>query len=111
MAFVALALIVVPALVLQPPDPGVVRGLLHALVGKRDAAMAAYEARLQVFTVGGVLAAIAAAVLALIGVVRHERRALAFAALGVAAVALVWQYVLLGVVAAVVIAILLTVLS
>jgi hypothetical protein len=113
LAFVALALAVLPGLVFQPPRPegGLVGGLLHALSTKLDPAMQAYETRQQIFKIAGIIAAIAAAALALVGVVRHERRALAFSALGVAGVALVWQYVIIGVVVAVALAIVLAVLN
>ncbi len=41
----------------------------------------------------------AAAFLAIIGVLRRERRAVALTALGVAALVVVWQYIAIGIVA------------
>jgi hypothetical protein len=113
LAFVALALIILPHYVFRPPRSslGSVARLLHALNGSPDEGVVAYETRIQHFKIGGVSAAIAAVALALVSLVRRERRALALAALGVAAVAIFWHYVVVGVVAAVILVILLGILS
>ena len=113
LAFASLALIILPGYLFPPPRSslGAVRDLLRALSAKPDEAMVAYEARMQVFQVVSVSVALAASALALIGVVRRERRSLALAALGVSAVAILWQYVVIGIVVAVILVILFSVLN
>jgi hypothetical protein len=113
LAFVALALVILPPYIFHPPRSplGAVRGLLRALSTNPDEALVAYEARMQYFEIGSVAVAIVAGALALASVVRRERRTLALAALGVAAVAILWHYVVVGIVVAVILAILLSLLN
>jgi drug/metabolite transporter (DMT)-like permease len=100
LAFVGLALVVLPEAVFEPPKPagGAVRSLWHWWRATPDPATLAFEAKMRHFRVAGLSAGIAAAVLAIIGVLRRERRAVALTALGVAGLVLVWQYLALGIV-------------
>jgi hypothetical protein len=108
LALVALALMALPETILEPPRPsgGGIAALVRLVTSKQDAAQLAFEARMRHLRTAGACAAIAAVGLAIIAVLRRERRAPAFWALGVAAVALVWQYVVVGVIVAVILLIL-----
>lgn len=103
LAIAALALVVLPDSILEPPkSPRGVGGLLHWLSSKPDPAMVAFETRIRYLTLAGLSVGIMAVALAIIGIVRHERRAIALAALAVASVALIWQYLVVGVVVVVI---------
>jgi hypothetical protein len=109
LAFVALGLAVFPDAMLAPP-PKAPSGMLDlmrsVLSGKKDPATLAFEARVRALHVASLGLGLAAAMLALIGVVRRENRILALSALGVAGLGLVWQYVGIGIVVAIVIVVL-----
>lgn len=88
------------------PSPGAVGGELLALarelaLGAKAPASAAYEATHRWFEIASVIAAIAGIGLAVIGAARTESRTLAISSVAIAGVALTWQYLVIGIVAAV----------
>ena len=111
-AMVALALAILPASILEPPKaPTGLVGILHWFSSKPDAATIAFETRLRYFNVAGLSVGILAVALAVVGIVRRERRAMAVAALAIATVALVWQYVIIGIVVGVLVLFLATIVN
>ena len=111
-ALAALALTILPTSILEPPKaPTGVAGFLHWFSTKRDAATLAFETRLRNFNSAGLSVGILAVALAVVGIVRRERRAMAVAALAIATVALVWQYVIIGIVVGVLVLFLATVVN
>ena len=84
---------------------------MHWFSTKRDAAALAFETRLRYFNRAGLSVGILAGALAIVGIARRERRALTVAALAVATVALVWQYVIIGIVVGVLVLFLATVVN
>jgi len=102
--FVALALAVLPEAVLSPPltASGILPLLKSALIGQKDPALIAFEVRLHQFHVASLVFAIAGTALGVIGLVRRNNRILVLTALAVSAVALLWQYLVVGIVVGVV---------
>jgi hypothetical protein len=76
--------------------------LKSAILGQKDPAVIAFEARLHQFHVASLVFGIVGAALGVTGLVRRENRVMAVCALAVSVVALLWQYLIIGVIIAVV---------
>ncbi len=82
---------------------GIVPLLKSALTGQKDPALIAYETHLQQLHAASLVLGIAGAALGVIGLMKRENRLTAVSALAVSALALLWQYLVIGVIVAVVV--------
>jgi len=98
-AFIALSLALLPDAFLPPPTPKAGIGpLLKSLMGaQKDPAVVAFEARIQAFHAASLAIGIVGTALGVLALAKRESRILALSALVVSAVALVWQYLILGI--------------
>lgn len=89
---VALGVAILPEVVLEPPAPTVGEGLRALWTGSKNPELEAYHATLrtcQAFALGSGIVTIA---LAIVAAVRREHKILAWSAVGLAAVAMLWQH-------------------
>jgi hypothetical protein len=106
----ALAMMVLPDAILSPPpEPkdGIV-ALVKSLWGSRtEPALVAFETQLYYFHIAAISAAIVAAAASLIGLAKRENWVLGVSALAIAATVILWKYLVIGIVVALVIVVLL----
>jgi hypothetical protein len=95
-ALVALSLAILPEAVLDPPATTVreeLGNLARALwSGSKNPELEAYHERLRVFRAVALGSGIVAIALAIVAAVRREHKILAWSAVGLAAVAMLWQH-------------------
>jgi hypothetical protein len=98
-----LAAAVLPPVCIDPPARSVSRLLLEVAFDRPSAAYAAYEAALRDWQrIAAVLGLVAVVLGALAGIRRQHRGLVAFA-LGLGAAALLWQYIVVAVIAAIIV--------
>lgn len=114
-ALASVGLAVLPEYVVEPPAKTVRQELTelakHLATGTTDSRVDDYRGQLRRLDIAAVVAALIAAGLAVFAIVRRENKTLAGAAIAAAAVALLWEYIVLGVVIVIVGALVLGLIS
>jgi hypothetical protein len=108
-ALLALGLAVLPGEVIDPPPRTTIglKSLVKALTStEASPELVAHEARMRGYRIALIVSALGAIGLAIVGAARRENRVLTIAAAALAGLALTWQYVLVGIGVAVLVAIL-----